>query len=166
MKLRNVIGILPGSDPALKDTCLILSAHYDHLGVRAGGEGDRIFNGANDNASSTASLIEIANALAALPERPKRTIVFLAMFGEEIGEIGSLYYVNHPMFPLAKTVADINLEQLGRTDGSDGPKLLQFNMTGFDFTTPRAGASESRRRGRGEGRQRRQERRFLFQPQR
>ncbi len=137
VRLRNVIGVLPGSDPALKGTYVILSAHYDHLGVKAsgGGEGDRIYNGANDNASSVASLIEMAGALAALPERPRRSIVFLGLFGEEVGEIGSLYYVSHPAFPLARTIANINLEQLGRTDSSEGAKLLQFNMTGFEFTT-------------------------------
>jgi hypothetical protein len=133
--LRNVAGILPGADDALKDTCLILTAHYDHLGVRPNGEGDRIYNGANDDASGVASLIEIAHAIAALPARPKRSIVFVALFGEEIGEIGSLYYVHHPLFPLAKTIADINLEQLGRTDDSERPKVLEFNLTGFGYTT-------------------------------
>ncbi len=135
VKLRNVAGILPGSDPALKDTYLVMTAHYDHLGVRAAGDGDRIFNGANDDASGTASLIEIASALAALPAKPKRTIVFIALFGEELGEIGSQYYVRHPLFPLAKTIANVNLEQLGRTDDSEGPKIGLFNLTGFDYTT-------------------------------
>jgi Zn-dependent M28 family amino/carboxypeptidase len=135
LKLRNVAGILRGSDPALKDTYLVMTAHYDHLGVRAAGDGDRIFNGANDDASGTASLIEISRALAALPAKPKRSILFVALFGEEIGEIGSLYYVRHPLFPLAKTIADVNLEQLGRTDDSEGPKVGMFNLTGFDYTT-------------------------------
>jgi hypothetical protein len=133
--LKNVMGILPGSDPALKDTYVLVTAHYDHLGIRPDGSGDRIFNGANDNASGSATLMEMANALTALPERPRRSIVFIALFGEEVGEIGSSYYARHPAFPLDKTVADINLEQMGRTDGSDGPKLGQFNITGFDFTT-------------------------------
>ena len=130
-----MIGVLRGSGPVLKDKYLILSAHYDHLGVRAAGEGDRIFNGADDDASGTASVIEIARELAALPARPKRTIVFLAHFGEEVGEIGSLYYVQHPVFPLAKTIANVNLEQLGRTDDNEGAKIGLFNLTGFDFTT-------------------------------
>jgi hypothetical protein len=132
---RNVAGILRGADPALKDTYLVLTAHYDHLGILANGEGDRIYNGANDDASGTASLIEIAQALMALPTKPKRSIVFIALFGEELGGIGSQYYVRHPLFPLAKTIADVNLEQLGRTDDSEGTKLLQFNLTGFDYTT-------------------------------
>jgi Zn-dependent M28 family amino/carboxypeptidase len=134
VNLRNVVGMLRGSDPALKDTCLVLSAHYDHLGVRADGA-DRIYNGANDDASGVATVIEAAAALAALPSRPKRSIVFVALFGEEVGEIGSRYYVQHPVFPAAKTIADVNLEQLGRTDDSEGPRVGQFNLTGFDFTT-------------------------------
>jgi Zn-dependent M28 family amino/carboxypeptidase len=134
LKLRNVIGVLRGSDPALKDTYLVLTAHYDHLGVRGSGEGDHIYNGANDDASGTSSVVEIAKALAALAQRPRRSIVFMTLFGEELGELGSRYYCQHPVFPLAKTVADINLEQLGRTDDTEGPRLLQFNLTGFDYT--------------------------------
>ena len=134
IRLRNVIGVLRGSDPALKDTYLVLTAHYDHLGVGGSGEGDHIFNGANDDASGTSSVIEIAKALAALPQRPRRSIVFMMLFGEELGVLGSRYYCQHPVFPLARTVADINLEQLGRTDDNEGPRLLQFNLTGFDYT--------------------------------
>ena len=134
VRLHNVAGVIRGSDPALKDTYLVVTAHYDHLGINPNIEGDRIFNGANDDASGTASVIEIAGALAALEEKPKRTIVFLCVFGEEVGGLGARWYTSHPIFPLAKTVADINLEQLGRTDDSDGPKPLQFNLTGFDYT--------------------------------
>jgi hypothetical protein len=135
VKLRNVVGILRGSDPAMKDTYVLLTAHYDHLGVRGTGPGDHIFNGANDDASGTASMIGIANALAGLPARPKRSIVFIALFGEELGDVGSGYYARHPIFPLAQTVADVNLEQLGRTDESNvGTHANQFNLTGFDFT--------------------------------
>jgi Zn-dependent M28 family amino/carboxypeptidase len=132
---RNVAGILRGSDAALKDTYLVISAHYDHLGARATGTGDRIYNGANDDASGTAAMIAIANALSALPVRPRRSIVFLALFAEEVGGVGSRYYVEHPAFPIAKTVADINLEQLGRTDSDNGAHLRQFNLTGYEFTT-------------------------------
>jgi hypothetical protein len=131
---RNVIGVLRGSDPALQDTCILLTAHYDHLGVRGTGEGDRIFNGANDNASGTSSLMEIARTLASLPARPKRSIVFIALFGEELGLLGSRYYAQHPVFPLAKTVANLNLEHLGRTDENSGPRVGVLNATGFDYT--------------------------------
>ncbi|MBZ5625204.1 MAG: M28 family peptidase [Acidobacteriia bacterium] len=139
VKLRNVVGVLRGSDPALKDTYVLVTAHYDHLGVRGTGEGDHIFNGANDDASGTASVIEIAHTLASFPSHPKRSVVFVALFGEEAGLLGSRYYARHPVFPLAKTVADINLEQVGRTDVDNGSRVGLVNVTGYDFTTlPRA----------------------------
>jgi Zn-dependent M28 family amino/carboxypeptidase len=133
-KLRNVIGVLRGSDPALRDTCVLLTAHYDHLGVRADGPGDRIYNGANDNGSGTVSVIEVARALAQLPQHPRRSIVFMTFFGEEEGLIGSDYYVHHPVWPLAKTVAELNLEQVGRTDSTEGAQVSNATLTGFDFS--------------------------------
>jgi hypothetical protein len=133
-KVRNVIGLLRGSDPALKDTYVLITAHYDHLGIRDNGTPDHIFNGANDDGSGTASVIEIANALAGLPTRPSRSMVFMTQFGEEKGDLGSRYYVQHPIFPLAKTIVDVNLEQMGRTDDLEGPRVGAFNLTGFDYT--------------------------------
>jgi hypothetical protein len=135
VKVRNVAGVMRGSDPALRDTYVLVTAHYDHLGVRGTGEGDHINNGANDDASGTASVIEVANALALLPTRPKRSIVFMTFFGEELGLVGSRYYGAHPIFPLEKTVADLNLEQLGRTDVDGGSSVGLVNVTGFDFST-------------------------------
>ena len=134
VKLRNVAGVLRGADPQLKDTYVIVTGHYDHLGVRPNAQGDGIYNGANDDASGTASVIAVAGALAELEEKPKRTIVFVTVFGEEAGGLGARWYTSHPIFPIARTVADINLEQLGRTDDSEGPKVAQFNLTGFDYT--------------------------------
>jgi len=131
--LRNVAGMLRGSDPALRDQVVIVSAHYDHLGVKPPGRGNRIFHGANDNASGDASLIEIAKALGAEPH-PRRSVLFLAVFGEEEGLLGSAYYVRHPLVPIARTVADINLEQLGRTDSSDGPEIDRFALTGPSYS--------------------------------
>jgi Peptidase family M28 len=132
-KSRNVAAILRGSDPQLTDTYVILSAHYDHVGLAQTGE-DRIFNGANDDASGTASVLEAANALAALHPRPKRSVLFILFCGEEKGLRGSRYYVDHPLVPLAKTIANLNLEQLGRTDAVEGPHLDSANVTGFDFS--------------------------------
>ncbi len=132
--LRNVIGVLRGSDPTLRDTYVLLTAHYDHLGIRPDGPGDRIYNGANDNGSGTVSVIEVARALARLPKRPRRSIVFMTFFGEEEGLIGSAYYAHHPVWPLAKTVADLNLEQVGRTDSSEGPQISNASLTGFDYS--------------------------------
>lgn len=132
--LRNVIGYLPGSEPALKDTFVLVTAHYDHLGIGAPVAGDAIYNGANDDGSGTVSVIELASALATLKERPKRSLVFLAFFGEELGLLGSRYYARHAIFPLGTTVADLNLEQIGRTDSTEGPQVATASVTGIDFS--------------------------------
>jgi aminopeptidase YwaD len=114
----NIIGILPGSDPKLKNEAIVLGAHYDHLG--RGGEGSlapregEIHHGADDNASGTAALIELARRLSTQGPRPRRTIIFIAFSGEEEGLIGSSYYVNHPVVPLANTIAMINMDMIGR----------------------------------------------------
>jgi hypothetical protein len=134
VKLRNVVGILRGTDPALRDTFVLVSAHYDHLGTDPTLQGDTIYNGANDDASGTSSVIAVAQALAAMKNRPRRSIVFLALFGEELGLIGSRYYADHPLFPLQKTVAALNLEQTGRTDEEGGPALKRFRITGEDYS--------------------------------
>jgi hypothetical protein len=134
VKLRNVVGLLPGSDPALKDTCVMVTAHYDHVGVRGPAGTDRIYNGANDDGSGTVSVIELASALAPLKERPKRSILFAAFFGEEKGLLGSRYYGRHPIVPVEKTVADVNLEQVGRTDDSEGPQVGTACLTGFGYS--------------------------------
>lgn len=132
--LRNVIGLLPGSDPALKSTYVMVTAHYDHLGFGPAVDGDRIYNGANDDGSGTVSVVELATALATLKQRPRRSLVFLAFFGEEHGMLGSRYYARHPVFPIAETVADLNLEQVGRTDSSEGPQVATASVTGIDFS--------------------------------
>jgi hypothetical protein len=134
VKIRNVAGLLRGSDPQLKDTLVIVTGHYDHLGVRPNASPDSIYNGANDDASGTSSVIEIANAITAIGEKPRRSILFMTVFGEEIGGYGARWYTSHPIFPIAKTIADINLEHLGRTDDLEGPNVGKFNLTGFDYT--------------------------------
>lgn len=132
--LRNVAGILRGSDPQLRNSYVLVTAHYDHLGVKPDGEGDRIFNGANDDGSGTVSVIEIASALASMNPHPKRSVVFMTYFGEEKGLLGSSYYARHPLVPLRDTVGDINLEQLGRTDDSEGKQVAAVTFTGEDFS--------------------------------
>ncbi len=133
VKVRNVAGILRGSDPQLRETYVMLSAHYDHLGLAATGD-DRIYNGANDDGSGSSSVIEIASALAALPVHPKRSILFVLFFGEERGLWGSHYYAAHPLVPPGQTIAQLNLEQVGRTDASDGPQIKTATITGYDFS--------------------------------
>jgi hypothetical protein len=113
----NVIGVLPGSDPKLKNEAIVIGAHYDHLGLGGEGSGSLsattgIHHGADDNASGVAGLIELARMLSS--QKPKRTVVFIAFSGEEEGLIGSNYYVNHPIVPLANTVAMINMDMIGR----------------------------------------------------
>jgi hypothetical protein len=126
VKVHNVAALLRGSDPQLADTYVMLTAHYDHLGAR--------FNGANDDGSGTVSVVEIASAIAAFPKHPARSILFMTFFGEERGLVGSRYYGRHPLVPLEKTVADLNLEQIGRTDATDGPQIGTASITGFDFS--------------------------------
>ncbi len=134
-QLKNVVGLLPGSDPVLKDTYLLVTAHYDHVGVRAGAGSDSIANGANDNGSGTVGVIDLGAALASLGTPPKRSILFIAWFGEERGMLGSAYYAENPVVPLEKTVGVVNLEMIGRTDDSDaGDQTNRASFTGFDFT--------------------------------
>ncbi len=105
-KSKNVIGILPGKER--KDEVIIYSSHWDHLGIGAPLNGDSIYNGAVDNGTTTAWMLEIAEAFANLKKRPARTIMFLSPTAEEQGLLGSYYYAIHPLFPLNKTVANIN----------------------------------------------------------
>ena len=147
--VHNVVGILPGSDPSLKNSYVLVTAHYDHIGTRDTGRrlsnpqsspnpNDNIYNGANDDGSGTVSVIEIARALAISHVRPRRTLVFMTFFGEERGELGSAYYIAHPLFPISATVADFNLEQVGRTDELDNGKTVKrvnsLSITGFDYS--------------------------------
>ena len=106
----NVIGIIPGTDPIVGKQVVVLSAHLDHLGVRSAGEGDRINNGALDNAIGIASLIEEAKRFVTSGQPPRRTLMFLAVTGEEKGLVGSDYFINHPTVPLKSIVADVNLD--------------------------------------------------------
>jgi hypothetical protein len=108
----NVIGILRGSDPKLRDEYVVYTAHLDHLGMTEPVNGDAINNGAMDNGTGIASIIEIAKAFAALPQRPRRSILFVATTGEEKGLKGSDYFANHPTVPFESIVADINIDML------------------------------------------------------
>ena len=116
---RNVVALLPGSDPQLKSEYVIYTAHWDHLGVGDPKEGDKIYNGASDNASGTSALLEIARAMAKARPAPRRSILFLAVTAEEHGLLGSMYYSKFPLYPLGKTLANLNtdnnLPMWGRT---------------------------------------------------
>ena len=111
----NVVGILEGSDPALRDEYVVFSAHMDHVGIGAPGpDGDSIYNGADDDASGTATVVELAEAFATLVPRPRRSILFLTVSGEERGLWGSDWFADHPPVPLANMVANLNLDMVGR----------------------------------------------------
>ena len=110
---ENVVGLLEGSDPTLKQEVVAFTAHYDHMGMAANGS---IYHGADDDGSGTVTVIELAQAFASNPVRPKRSLVFMTVVGEEKGLWGSDWYVKHPIIPLEKTVADLNTDMIGRMD--------------------------------------------------
>ncbi len=118
VKAVDVVGLLPGSDPKLKDEVLVISAHYDHIGVLPEGTpGDRINNGADDDGSGTTAIMELARAFSRARDEghgPRRSILFLGNVGEEKGLLGSEYYTDHPTIPLANTIADLNIDMIGR----------------------------------------------------
>ena len=123
----NAIGFLPGTDPAAGN--LLLSAHLDHLGIARPVDGDAIYNGANDDASGTTAVLELAHALAAGP-RPTRGILFVCYGSEEIGELGSTYFGRHPPVPLTSLVANLEFEMIGNQDPKMPPGTLL--LTGWD----------------------------------
>jgi Zn-dependent M28 family amino/carboxypeptidase len=137
---NNVIGKLEGSDAALKNEYVIYTAHWDHLGRDPKLAGDQIFNGALDNASGTAALLEIAEAFTKLATPPKRSILFLAVTAEEKGLLGAKYYAENPLYPLNKTLANINMDgvnQWGRT--TDITMVGDDNSTLIDLLREAAG---------------------------
>ncbi|MBD3374259.1 M28 family peptidase [candidate division KSB1 bacterium] len=113
---NNIIGIVPGSDPELKSTYIICSAHYDHLGIGKAVRGDSVYNGVFDNAAGVAALLQITKALNQIDVTPRRSIVFLFLTGEEKGVLGSTYYTDHPVYPLHKTVANVNVDGVAMFD--------------------------------------------------
>ncbi len=109
-KSHNVIGKLEGDDPKLRDEYIICTAHWDPLGRHPELQGDQIFNGAIDNASGVASVIQLAAAFKKLNPPPKRSVLFMATTAEEAGLLGAKYYAEHPLYPLEKTFADLNID--------------------------------------------------------
>jgi len=129
----NVVGVIPGSDPTLRDQVVLIDAHYDHLGMKSGQRPDSIYNGADDDASGVVTIMEIAHALAAGPP-PKRTVVVAATTGEEVGLLGTRWYIDHPARPLAAMVANLEIEMIGRPDSLAGGAGRGW-LTGFERST-------------------------------
>lgn len=117
LKSTNVLGFLEGSDK--KDEIVVITSHYDHIGMLPAGEGDRINNGADDDGSGTVAVLQLAKAFVKAKQEgkgPRRSILFMTVTGEEKGLLGSDYYTQHPVYPLANTVVNLNIDMIGRTD--------------------------------------------------
>ena len=125
----NVVGILRGSDPTMGKDAILLTAHLDHLGIGPAKNGDNIYNGADDDASGTTAVIELARAFAH-GRRPKRTILFVLFGSEELGGYGNQYFLEHPPLPLEHIVANLEFEMIGRSDPAAPAKDLW--LTGFN----------------------------------
>jgi Zn-dependent M28 family amino/carboxypeptidase len=145
VQTANVGGVLPGSDAKLGAQVVVLSAHHDHFGVgEADASGDRIYHGAVDNASGCAQVLAIAQALAALPERPRRSVLALFVAGEERGLLGSKYYAQHPTFPAGRIAADINIDGgniFGRTRDATS---IALGKSSLDQVAARVAATQGR----------------------
>jgi hypothetical protein len=115
-KTQNVVGYWEGSDPVLKNELIVIGAHYDHVGTR---NDTIVYNGADDNASGTAGVIEIAEAFTECNSRPKRSLLFITFSGEEKGLFGSRYYTDNPLFPIENTVAMLNMDMISRNDTNE-----------------------------------------------
>jgi Zn-dependent M28 family amino/carboxypeptidase len=139
----NVVGILRGSDPAASKDAILLTAHLDHLGIGPAKNGDRIYNGADDDASGTTAIIELARAFAG-SVRPARTIIFALFGSEEIGGYGNRYFLDHPPVPLEQIVANLEFEMIGRRDPAlprDGLWLTGFDRSNLRPELARHGAN-------------------------
>ena len=126
----NVLGFIEGSDPAVKGEVVLVDAHFDHVGVGRAVDGDSICNGADDDASGVAAVLEIARQLASGP-RPKRTVLFAATTGEEVGLFGTRWFIDHPPVPLSQFVANLEIEMIGRPDSLAGGPGKAW-LTGYE----------------------------------
>ena len=141
---RNVAAKITGSDPKLRDEYIVYTAHWDHFGIGDKVNGDSIYNGALDNASGTAALLQLARAVKALPTAPKRSILFLSVTAEEQGLLGSQYYSVTPLYPLAKTLANINIDGLNLSGRTKDVTVIGLGASELDDYIREAAALQSR----------------------
>ncbi len=141
---RNVVGLLPGSDPELRNEFVVYTAHWDHYGIGPEINGDTIYNGALDNATGVGGMIEVARAFAALPVAPKRSLLFLAVTAEEQGLLGSDYYARHPIYPLNRTIAVVNMDGLNIYGRTKDLTVVGLGASGLDDYAAEAAAAQGR----------------------
>ena len=141
---RNVVAKLEGSDPVMKDEYVIYTAHWDHFGVGAPLNGDSIYNGALDNSTGTAGLLAMAKAYAAMPAAPRRSILFLAVTAEEQGLLGSAYYAAAPIYPLTKTLANINMDGMNTWGLTSDVTVIGLGASELDDYARVAAAEQAR----------------------
>lgn len=147
---RNVVAMLEGSDPALKNEYVIYTAHWDHFGIGEKVKGDSIYNGALDNATGTAGLLAMAKAFAAAKTAPKRSILFLSVTSEEQGLLGSQYYGMMPLYPLNKTLANINMDGLNTWGKTKDVVVIGLGASDLDDYARAAAAEQGGRSLRGD----------------
>jgi Zn-dependent M28 family amino/carboxypeptidase len=147
---RNVVAMLEGSDPALKNEYVIYTAHWDHFGIGEKIKGDSIYNGASDNATGTAGLLAMAKAFAAAKTAPKRSILFLSVTSEEQGLLGSQYYGMMPLYPLNKTLANINMDGLNTWGKTKDVVVIGLGASELDDYARAAAAEQGGRSLRGD----------------
>lgn len=129
----NVVGALAGGDPALAAEVVLVDAHFDHVGIGQAINGDSIYNGADDDATGVTAVLEIARQLSEGP-RPKRTVLFVATTGEEMGLFGTRWFIDHPVIPLTQVVANMEIEMIGRADSLAGGAGKAW-LTGYERST-------------------------------
>ncbi|HKH73859.1 MAG TPA: M28 family metallopeptidase [Vicinamibacterales bacterium] len=144
IRSRNILAKLEGSDPQLKDEHVVYSAHWDHLGIGAPVNGDTIYNGALDNASGVAQVLEIARAFVAVEPRPKRSVLFLMVGAEEQGLLGSQHYAEQPVYPLAKTLAAINVDGVNQWGKTKDITVIGMGASDLDDYLRDAAATQQR----------------------
>jgi Zn-dependent M28 family amino/carboxypeptidase len=144
IRSKNVVAKFEGHDPKLRDEYVVYTAHWDHLGIGPAVNGDKIYHGARDNASGVAGLLEIARAFTQVQPPPRRSILFLSVTAEEKGLLGSQYYAEHPLYPLAKTLAEINMDALNMLGPTRDIGVIGLGMSSLDDVVKAVAAKQGR----------------------
>ena len=145
---RNVIAKVEGADPRLKNEYIVYTAHWDHLGRDPKLPGEKVYSGAVDNASGSAALLELAQAFRRAEPKPKRTVLFLSVTAEEKGLLGSKYYAEHPLYPLERTLANINIDGINVWGRTRDVEVVGVGQSTLEDTLQGLAEGQGRRRSR------------------